>query len=397
MLRQPLHSEPSVAHQRHRLRAINPFDDVAQMQIAALRAQRYRRIAKLSFAAALSMIVPMLIVYMFPLDEIAGEEKRVPKPARKDSILYQDRMDSSTKRSEQSFEGLPVVVAAGGNKLVAQDPIAHKDIELVPTGSSYIPHFPKTIMLPNSHDPSSERSVYSLLGLGIRKVSFLNIQVYVVGFYVKNSSLQTLQSALTHYINPEASALILEEKGNLKSALLDPEESRKLWEQILYDKQSGIDTAIRVVPVRNTDFNHLRDGWITGITNRIQEATARQKAAKGIGTESSTDSNFEDEGMGLAMREFKSMLTGRGKAPKGSVILLTRRGDGELEVLQQRDPEKGTVESIGIVKDERVSNLIWLGYLGGQNVSSKDARNNIAEGAVSLAERPVGTAENQIT
>src|SRR5699024_6165552 len=66
-------------------------------------------------------------------------------------------------------------------------------VDQVETGTSTIPHFPSTIRLPKLLDPGSlnpsdevlpsglEDEEYQLLGLGIRTVSFLSIQVYVVG------------------------------------------------------------------------------------------------------------------------------------------------------------------------------------------------------------------------
>jgi hypothetical protein len=43
-----------------------------------------------------------------------------------------------------------------------------------------------------------------------------------------------------------------------------------------------------------------------------------------------------------------------------------------------------------------VSRLLWLLYLGGQNVSSEDARKNIVEGCIHMVERPVGTVEAMV-
>ena len=102
------------------------------------------------------------------------------------------------------------------------------------------------------------------------------------------------------------------------------------------------------------------------------------------------------------MKEFKALFQGRGKAPKGSVILLTRDRDGGFGALYQpliktnKGEKPGEIISMGQVRDERVSRLVWLLYLGGQNVSSEDARKNIVDGCIHIVERPVGTVEGMV-
>jgi Chalcone isomerase like len=284
--------------------------------------------------------------------------------------------------SEEKFQGKPVVVAAGGAKLLAHDEASGEDIELVQTGTSSVPHFPKTIRLPKAGGPNSEEMEYTLIGLGIRTVSFLGIQVYVVGLYVQTSSIAELQSRFIKRVNPLATTLISGEKEELRKALLDPEQSYKVWDDILRDTNTNINTAFRIVPTRGTDFQHLRDGWVRGITNRTQAASSRG------------DNQFSDESFGSSMRNFTSLFGGKGKAPKGTVVVLTREGNGKLGVLYQ---DKITnAEQFGTVDDERIARLIWLGYLGGKSVSSEDARKHVVDGIIELVERPIGTVAAKI-
>ncbi|KAF2101239.1 hypothetical protein NA57DRAFT_33865 [Rhizodiscina lignyota] len=302
------------------------------------------------------------------------------------------------KGANETFQGRPVVVAPGGEKLVAQDQQTGEELELVPTGTSSIPHFPKKIYLPStSSNPTSsgiagqtaQSEEYTLVGLGIRTVSFLNIQVYVVGLYVQTTSLQKLQAKLIKRVNPLASALIPGEKEQLRHSLLDPEESFKIWDELLRDtkhndlEQDGVNMAFRIVPTRSTDFNHLRDGWIRGITTRTQDAQ-RQGS-----------NEYSDDSFGAAKKELERLFTGKGKAPKGSIVILTRPADGSMGVLFQAK-EDGEVMDLGAVRDERIARLVWLGYLGGKNVSSESTRKGVVEGCVELVERPVGTVETKV-
>ncbi|KAL9026772.1 MAG: hypothetical protein Q9180_007427, partial [Flavoplaca navasiana] len=103
---------------------------------------------------------------------------------------------------------------------ITKDP----DEDLIPTGTSTIPFFPRSINLPSSTTETTTSTAthtlpygtgpstantseeYQLLGLGIRKVSFLRIQVYVVGLYIARSDLPKLQESLVRaYFTSNAS------------------------------------------------------------------------------------------------------------------------------------------------------------------------------------------------
>lgn len=399
---------------RGRLPPRNPLDEKAQQEYERQRSrQNIRDQLRLATYALICMAMPFVLIRVWPGSEQVRKDvaaKKAADAATKEkedaatpSIIPRDRMDAG-KDADATFAGKPVIVNPGTHKITAPDPSnPNEEVELVETGTSYVPHFPKTVSLPS--DAANARDAeYTLVGLGIRRVSFLNIQVYVVGFYVKNSALQAFQSALTRTVNPTASALILGEKETLRASLLDADQSWEVWDQVLRDRDGGghIDTLFRVVPVRDTDFNHLRDGWVTGITNRIQEdAKRRQKIAKEAANGvPPPPAEFDDESMGLAMRSFKSLFSGKGKAPKASIILLERTPQGSLEAWFQRSAaagsKKGGLEKIGSVEDERVSRLIWMGYLGGKNVSSEEARKDVVKGIMGFVERPAGTVEGMV-
>ena len=273
------------------------------------------------------------------------------------------------------------------------------------TGTSIIPYFPRTIWLPisgNARDEGKsaalpagmgaarEEEEYQLLGLGIRKVSLFRIQVYVVGLYVAKGDLGRLQEELVKSsVGSGVSTLIQGEKEQLRKALLDGEGSTKVWTEVL--KEGGVRSAVRIVPTRNTNFAHLRDGWLRGIDLR----------GKG--------KSFEGEDFKQAVGEFKGMLGGRGSVGKGKVLLLGRGSDGALRAwVEEEAPSAGGAESripgakgakmslLGGVKDERISRLVWMGYLAGGNIASEDARQSVVDGVMDLVERPIGTVETQV-
>ncbi|KAJ4360970.1 Altered inheritance of mitochondria protein 18 mitochondrial [Didymosphaeria variabile] len=394
---------------------------------AMRRAQLIRRRNWLALGAALSMIAPIILVRFWELppdeeNEDAQKEKEEETKSRGvlDLITPKPTQTDSPRAASEEFQGKKVVIAPGDKVIAAPADAEHPTasdvdtIELIETGTSYVPYFPKTISLPVPTGPEAieSQAEYQLLGLGIRKVSFLRVQVYVVGLYVRSSDIHILQNHLINTVNPTASALIPGEKEDLRKALLDPEKSTQIWDAILARKGvDGIDMAFRVVPTRGTDFNHLRDGWMRGIASRTDEVRKRQADLlrqqatenKQISLPKPVDEGeFGDESFGLAMKEFKGLFQGKGKAPKGSVLILTRGKDGEFGAWYQptintnKGEKMGETTKLGSVRDERVSKLVWQLYLSGQNVSSEEARKNIVNGCIAITERPVGTVEGRV-
>lgn len=269
--------------------------------------------------------------------------------------------------------------------------------EVVATGNSYVPEFPRTVELPDfgrSSSPEGSNGAaaggvtaptlivppsaaagteYTLVGLGTRSVSFLGINVYVLGFYVATQDIAELQQHLVRKISPIASTLVALEKDDLRAKLTDPVEGEQIWEEFL---KAGIParSMVRVVPVRDTDFHHLRDGFVRAIQ-------AREGKAK-------------DEEFGEAMREFKRIFN-RGKVPKQKELLMLRDKAGKLTLVYDEGKSSGR-ELIGTVKDERISRALWMNYLGGKKVASEEAKTSIVNGIMEFVERPVGTVATQV-
>ncbi len=270
---------------------------------------------------------------------------------------------------------------------IAPDTSLQEKVEQIPTGTSTIPTFPKTIHL-SSLDALADASIveegeqqYQLVGLGIRTVSFLGIQVYVVGFYIAVPDIEKLQQRLVRKMDPVATTLVPGERQKLRELLMDPEKGEEAWDDIL--KDGGIRTVFRIVPTRNTDFMHLRDGWVRGIAGRTQARTA------------AGDQSFNDESFGASVNDFKGIWGSgaRKSVPKGEKLLLTRDAQGKMAAWFEE--KRGSLR-LGGVDDERISRLIWLGYLAGKNVSSEGARKSVVDGVMDFVGRPVGTVAQQV-
>ncbi|SPN98713.1 related to FMP22 Found in Mitochondrial Proteome [Cephalotrichum gorgonifer] len=289
----------------------------------------------------------------------------------KEALSKKTKLDSKIPAETFTVDG------GTKRKVVVHDEYGN---EIVPTGNSTVPTFPRTIDLSKSSDGLPATAVddlgtqYTLVGLGVRTVSFLSIQVYVVGFYVATSDITKLQSYLVKKVNGLATTLVSGEKEELRKTLLDPERGEETWDSLL--REAGCRSAFRIVPVRDTDFHHMRDAFVRAITAR----------SKG-------NEKYEDDGFGEAIQQLKRALN-RGKVPKTDELLLCRDGRGFMRILY--DEKKEGRKELGTVPDERVSRLLWLNYLAGKKVASEGTRHNIVDGLMEFVERPIGTVAAQV-
>lgn len=282
-------------------------------------------------------------------------------------------------RFELPPDKLDPFVIDGGVKRKA---VVHDDEgrELVPTGNSTVQTFPRTIDLHLGAQGAQEKVngvEYTLVGLGVRTVSFLSIQVYMVGYYMATQDIAAIQARLVKEINPIATTLVANEKDELRQALLDPVKGEKLWGEILHDVRPR--SAFRIVPIRDTDFHHLRDAFVRAVQSRSQK----------------TPAEYGDEQFGVMMKDFRALFN-RGKFPKKQELLLIRDNKGHLTVTHDTTGTGAARETIGEIPEERITGLLWLNWLAGSKVASEPARMNIVDGIMEFVERPVGTVATQV-
>ncbi|RKF61149.1 Altered inheritance of mitochondria protein 18, mitochondrial [Golovinomyces cichoracearum] len=278
------------------------------------------------------------------------------------SPISVNRLDSGRSDDE------PIMVIGKKKNVVTQKPgdkfEDHDDF--VPTGNSVVTQFPTVLSISHTASSDPDLTEYQLLGLGIRTVSFLKIQVYVVGIYIASDDVAALQKSFIKRVNPLASTLVASERDDLFTKLHDPNISEDLWDAVLKDDNCRM--LIRIVPTRNTDFGHLRDAWVRTMTLRSQRE------------------GWQDETFGKSVADFKKVFA-RGSVPKGKEILLTRGKKGNLEVWCSGDKDR---EKLGELHDERVSRAIWMGYLAGKSVACEGVREGVIASLLKFVERPIG-------
>ncbi|MBW0500800.1 hypothetical protein O181_040515 [Austropuccinia psidii MF-1] len=220
--------------------------------------------------------------------------------------------------------------------------------------------FPAELEL--THSKASEP--LRLVGLGIRTVSFLSVKVYSAALYVEPRVLRALR------VIPGWNDHITKEK--LLSASPPPaasqENQNNLRGEALIRNLLAVpaDFVIRIVPVRSTDFTHLRDGFCRSLLSRINSA-AKQ------GTLSESD--FESANHSI--NTFRAFFPTATSLPKGQPLTLIRSANRSLIVEYE-----GT--KLGELDDPIIARELFLAYFADQNPISLKFKNSVAEGFAHL-------------
>lgn len=108
---------------------------------------------------------------------------------------------------------------------------------------------PRRLPSPASYDMNdSDKEPFVIIASGVRTVSFLRIQVYVASLYMHESLLEQFLST-----QPTSS-----------------QQNQNLEQLLRCGLEAGVPTILKITPVRNTDFAHLRDGFARAIQLRLK-------------------------------------------------------------------------------------------------------------------------------
>ncbi|GMM36341.1 Aim46 protein [Saccharomycopsis crataegensis] len=219
--------------------------------------------------------------------------------------------------------------------------------------------FPTTLV-----SPEDGQTKFSLIGYGNRKVTFLQFSVYGLGIYIANEDVAKIPEVLnSKYLSEvfiDKHDPSLSHADNLALALKDPETSEVLINNLL---DANIRFLIRIVPLRDTDFNHLRDGFVKScVRNRLVKSSAPDNLNSGI-----------DE-IRVIFKKYRS------KCPKNHVFLVETDKEGKTSFIYEnlgKHPEQKKVEEVvylGTVQETVISKALLLNYFAGAKPISNDAR-----------------------
>ncbi|KAL7421407.1 Altered inheritance of mitochondria protein 18 mitochondrial [Cryptotrichosporon argae] len=232
-----------------------------------------------------------------------------------------------------------------------------------------------------------------LVGLGVRTVSFLRVKVYSAAFYAERAVLDALDSLEGFRVRPSSAdathALCSRDEGWDESEMRDGNEAANssiqtytpahlltpptpdgpqmtgeaLVRRLLYASA----VAVRIVPVRSTDFAHLRDGFTRALL-------ARQKLARARGELSEAD----DERLATSMQALKAAFPA-GSVPKGKALLLVS-SNGSLQISYEG-------RTLGTVDDAWVACELVMAYFADKDVISPKLKDDVARGLAEVGKR----------
>lgn len=222
---------------------------------------------------------------------------------------------------------------------------------------------PRDIPLPNAlTGPNSNGGkagdTLCLVASGVRTVSFLRVQVYVAALYVPRSSLTDLTSAPLG-------------EGKREEASLEERMAAAL--------ERGMPAVLRIVPVRNTDFAHLRDGFARAVQQRV-------KALRRRGAESAP-SEEQEEALAAGVQQLKECFP-KASLKKGEELDLvfhpSASGSGSAGAgvdlsLEHKGQVLGTVRHAPAVRGLDVAKLLLQAYVADKDPVSEVFKRALAE------------------
>ncbi|KAJ9126788.1 hypothetical protein QFC24_001820 [Naganishia onofrii] len=236
-----------------------------------------------------------------------------------------------------------------------------------PATSISFPQTLKSLTLPGSS--------LSLVGLGVRTVSFLRVKVYSAGFYLDEPTLQSL-SKQAEWKSFTADRLV--KAGSQAEGELVGEE---LMEKLL---SQPINCAIRIVPTRNTDFGHLRDGFTRALLARQKRAAQDGKikpedeevtvnpcvAVECILGADDPRYHVRQQRIDASIQKFKSFFPSS-SVPKGKELLLVKTAQNSLAVEFEG-------KTLGTLQDAWVATEMMVAYFANKNVISAPLKEDVA-------------------
>ncbi|KDN44075.1 hypothetical protein K437DRAFT_142541 [Tilletiaria anomala UBC 951] len=233
-----------------------------------------------------------------------------------------------------------------------------------------------------------------LVGLGVRTVSFLRVRVYVAALFVDEAAWSekgALHKDGDLWRNFEQGRLLDKSKGKARGGVEGEEFMRMLMD-------AGVPCVIRIIPVRSTDFAHLRDGFTRAVQARLkvlrklspqlltaevdEHLSASIQHLKSIFPKASLPKGAALDLVFAPAEPATSVRAGRGSAAQqGARMALTLEYGGKL--LGRVDPPPSDVTA-GKQNMLSVASELFLAYFADKDAISAPFKQSVAEGLKSI-------------
>ncbi|EDO15712.1 hypothetical protein Kpol_1000p25 [Vanderwaltozyma polyspora DSM 70294] len=255
--------------------------------------------------------------------------------------------------------GYYFTISNGGSAIINDENVNDDASKTVSVDSSISP-----LPVNYSKNEYSLSNDYSLLGYGIRAVTFLKFKIYALGIYVADEDIKSIAKLFsTSYLS---STFIDTDKSkshpeNVKEALNDPKKSLILIGNLL---DSGIKMMAKITPVRNTDFNHLRDGITKTVLNHPNANEKKTELENGLA-------------------QLKETLSNKGSVAKNDDLFIELKSNGSL-VFTHNNRKKNKAIHLGTVTDPIVGKFLFSQYIGGPKPLSPPTKETVTDKIYSI-------------
>lgn len=175
----------------------------------------------------------------------------------------------------------------------------------------------------------------TLIGTGVRAVTFMNFHAYSMAFYLDASTRLNSSRWQTEFAPSKWSA--------------SNPESQNYYMNDLWEKSSGM--SLMITPVRPTDGVHLRNGFLKLLQNRLKKEVAQQSI--------STDQKVEID---KALDGFKQLFPSKAISKGSKIVFSTTQDEGGL-LCSIAGQEMGRIDN------KILAEWFFTGYLLGDEIS----------------------------
>lgn len=224
------------------------------------------------------------------------------------------------------------ILAGGG--LVLNDASPLKEGISVDSG---IDPFPTEITrkLTNAVD-----SDFKLIASGVRSVTFVSFKVYGVGLYVNTQEEKKIRAIVADFV--------AKSEGKTVTELLQDKDTS---EQIVDKIAQNVPYALKITPVRNTDYGHLRDGLTKSILASPMGKKLREQVSEGV-------------------EELRGVFTGhKGSVPKNHTLWVV--SDTRNTTISYEGKE---FKTLGSISNDVISRVLLVLYLSSAKPLSESLR-----------------------
>ncbi|GAA5947012.1 hypothetical protein JCM3765_002116 [Sporobolomyces pararoseus] len=303
---------------------------------------------------------------------LALRSAAVPKTSRSSINLVRNFSTARNGVNSTAWKTAGAIVGAAGvaytlwefkPELMPSLPVAHA--EAPPVASSASTYLDPTTKTPFPSTLVSPDGVkLQLVGTGVRKVSFLAIKVYAVGFYVSEKELEAAKAGKLEGWKGYTPERLMAPH----SIPADEQKSQPAGEALIDNLLEKADAAVVIIPLRNTSLPHLRDGFSRALVARMKVP--------------SVAAAFDDqagERTGAALVEFKSFFP-NGKLASGAPMELFYSAVNRSILFQIRDAPAAPAQVLGTLKDGLLSQQLMVSYFSNTAAPSEELRKSVAMG-----------------